>query len=610
VGWYVAGHTVLRALVLCLLGLAACDPPRGPALVKVTGVGSSELREGDTLELRGQSFPEGRSVEVTLRGEVRRAGQERTRGFELTLTGTSASTHSVTIPVTRQVERAFTGVERAAHTTFRGAIEVSFRPRVAGTPPVTGELPEAVLDFLPAEEDAATSQELAEQGQRFAAFAGLLLGERGGQVVVEGVMPDSPAERAGVGAGDRLLEIDGLRVLAPPDLVPPPRARASELWVERAAGAGRARLVADVAGFEPLSARDLAPVAGVIAAIAFFLALLVSPFGRVAAFFESRVAERLRALTMPRPPRPRASGAGRAPLATLMAALPLSVAPYVAVVAASALVTALGLGRSLVAREVDLAVVLIGVYTALAVTVLIFGARGERGALPRLKRVLLVLVQGVVAAAAFGAAAVEAGGLGVLDFGLAQGAAPWHWLAVRGPLELGATAVLVLSLVPEASHGPPPVGTSVPSKRRRTGGLALVSTAHLVVMSGLVALVFLGGARLSAFGAPSLGGVALLLAKTALVMALLVAIRRLLGPFDLADARAPLCFIALPGALVLFGLSLAARRFLDGSLVGAFERATALGFFALALVAAVLVVSRTVLGLKARGADPGLNPWI
>ena len=57
---------MLRALVLCLFGLAACDPPRGPALVRVTGVGSSELREGDVLELRGQSFPEGRSVEVTL----------------------------------------------------------------------------------------------------------------------------------------------------------------------------------------------------------------------------------------------------------------------------------------------------------------------------------------------------------------------------------------------------------------------------------------------------------------------------------------------------------------------------------------------------------------
>jgi len=601
---------VLRALVLCLLGLAACDPSRGPALVKVTGIGSPELREGDLLELRGQSFPEGRSVEVTLRGELRAAGQERTRGFELTLAGTSASTHSVTIPVTRQVERAFTGVERASHTTFRGAIEVSFRPRVAGTPPVTGELPEAVLDFLPAEEAAATTRDLVEQSQRFAAFAGLLLGERGGNVVVEGVMPDSPAERAGVGAGDRVIEIDGLRVLEPSDLAPPPRARVSELWVERAAGTGRARLVVDVAGFEPLSPRDLAPVAGLIAAVVFFVALLVSPFGRVATFFEGRVAERLRALAGPRPPRPRASATARGPLAAFVAALPTSVGPYVAVVTAAALVTALGLGRSLVAREVDLAVVLVGVHAALAVTVLLFGARGEHGALRRLRRVFMVLIQGVVTALAFGAAAVEAGGVGVLDFGLAQGAAPWHWLALRGPLELGAAAVLLLALVPEASHGPPPVGVTLSAKRRRRGGLWLVSIAHLVVMSGLVALVFLGGARLGAFGAPSLGGVALLLAKTAFVVALLVVVRRVLGPFDLVDARVPLALIAVPSALGLFGLSLAARRFVDGSLLSAFERATALASFALALLAIGLVVSRTVLGPKARSADPGLNPWI
>jgi membrane-associated protease RseP (regulator of RpoE activity) len=286
---------LVLVLVSLLFVLGGCGSPRRPALVRLTGIADGELREGDVLDLRGNAFPEGRPVEVTFRGEARRAGREKVLGLAITLSGTSASTHSVVVPVTREVERAFVGVEGDAHTTFRGSVEVSFRPRVLGTPPVTGELPEVVLDFHPAEGDRAQALERVERGERFASFAGMLLGDRDGRLVVEGVMPDSAAERAGLAGGDRLVELDGLSLMDVSDLVPPPRARASELWVERAGSTNRTRLLLDVSGFEPISPRDLAPVSGVILAIALFFLLRGSALGRALSFLDARLAERARA---------------------------------------------------------------------------------------------------------------------------------------------------------------------------------------------------------------------------------------------------------------------------------------------------------------------------
>jgi hypothetical protein len=602
---------VTRIVLLALLGLAACQPNRGPALVQVTGVGNQELREGDTLELRGQPFPEGRSVDVTLRGEVRRPGERKRAGFELTLSGTSASTRSVTLPITRQVERAMTGVEGARHATFHGSIEVSFRPRVAGTPPVTGELADVVLDFVPAEEDAALAAAREEKGRRFASFAGLLLERRDGRIVVDGVMPDGPAERAGVTAGDHLLELDGVRLLELGDLVPAAEARVSELAVER--DGTKARLLVDVARFEPIAAGKLAPLAGALLSLGLLFALLASPLGRGLSLVEWRLGERLRARTR-RAPR-FGPATRRSPwVSELVALLPASVGPYVAVVAAFAVVTALGFGRPLVARELDLAVVLVASYAALLLAVLLSGAPGERGVVARLRRTLLVLVQALVAFAGFGSVLVATGGVGVDELALSQGPWPWDYWALRGPLPLFSFLILVLAQVPDAALGPADPGAPIRSDRARRRGLpALVGSAHLVLSSGLLSLAFLGGARCGGDRGGtvvSLAGIALLLAKTVGVAGLVVLVRRLLGPFDLADARAPLVGRLAPAALLCFGASLALSRLATDTFRVALERSAAACSVAIGLALVLVVARRAFAGMRQRAGEPGLNPWI
>jgi hypothetical protein len=602
---------VKRLLFLALLGLGACQSSRSPALVQVTGVGNQELREGDTLELRGQPFPEGRPVDVTLRGEVRRPGEPKRAGVELSLSGTSASTRSVTVPITRQVERAITGAERAPHATFHGSIEVSFRPRVAGTPPVTGELADVVLDFVPAEEDAALASAREEKGRAFASYAGLLLERRGGRFAVTGVMPDGPAERAGVVAGDELLELDGVRLLELSDLVPAAESRISELYLERAGA--KTRLYLDVARFEPIAAGKLAPLAGIVLSLALLFVLLSSPLGRGLSLLEWRLTERLRAAQRKVP---RFGHASRPSpfLRAALAHLPSSVGPYVATVVAFAVVTALGFGRTLVARELDLAVVLVAAYAALVLGVLLFGAPRERGVVARLRRALLVLVQAVVAFGAFGSVVLSTGGLGAHELALMQGPWPWEFSALRGPLPLFSFALLAMSLVPDAALGPADPGVPVTLARpRRPGVAAVVANTHLLLVSGAMALAFLGGTRVvgdRGGTVVSLVGVALLLLKTVSVAGLVVLVRRLFGPLDLVDTRGPLLTRVLPSALVCFGLSLALGRLASDAFRVALERSAA-GCSVILAVALVLVMARRALAsVRQRSVEPGLNPWI
>ena len=586
--------------------------------MQVTGTPTTRLHEGDVLELRGESFPEGRVAEVTLRGEVARPGQAPVRAFRVSIPGRSVSTHSVAVDVTRPFARTFSGTTDPVHATFHGSIEVSFAPRVAGTPPVTGVLPEARLDFMTAEGDVAALEARGEDARKFAAFIGVLPAETGA-LTAEGVMPGSAAERAGVTAGDRFVSLGGVNVLGMSDLVPPPRTRHTELVVERG-GSERKRLVLEVGGFRPVSPSDLGLAGGMVLGAVALLLLLASPFGRALSFVEHRLGERLR--ERGRREAPRGMSAPRPPswLARALGALPSGVSSYLVFVASSGVLAALSLGTPLVAHELDVPALVVVSFTALALTSLVFGAPGERGLWARARRALLVVAQGAVAVLSLGAVGVTVGTFGTDSLALAQGAAPWQWLAFRGPVLFGAATLLFLSLVPEASRGRS-LDTVLGSQRgKRTIphlGIALTSQAQLLLVSGVVALAFLGGARVPGvalsfsptFGV-ALGGVLIVLAKAWLVAGAVSGVRWALGGVDLDEVRALTLRVGVPAAAVLFGLSLLARRAPFEHWLAVSDRGLAwaclVGWFALVLALARRVVPRRV----ALEGERGPNPWL
>jgi hypothetical protein len=603
------------SLTLIVFG-CACQSASGPALVHVNGVASSKLREGDLIELRGDAFPEGRAAEVTLRGEVSRAGQPRARHFELSLPGRSVATHTVSVDVTRPVERALTGSTAPSHATFHGSIEVSFAPRVARTPPVTGVLPDVTLDFIPAEGDSATLEARRDDGAKFAEFIGVLLAEDRSMPTVSGVMPGSAAERAGVALGDRVLELAGVHVLGTDDLVPPPHARTAELVVEREGDPTGRRVVLDVAGFRPLSPRDLGLGAGLIAGALALIVLLASPFGRALSFVEHRLFERLRSRDSA-PKRPRTGSAPPRPsfAAKLVSALPTSVGSYLVFVAASAVIAATALGIPIVAREVDLPVLVVLAFTALSLASFVFGAPGERGFWARARRALLVLLQSLPALGSLACLGLAVGSYGPESLAVAQGAGPWDWLAFKSPLLLAASALLVLSLVPEASRGRSLGAEKRPERRQRAA--ALLGQAQLLLVSGVAALAFFGGTHLPgvAFSlAPSfgiaLGGVGWLLFKAWAVAGFVAALRWVLGRLDIDEVRGLTLRVGVPFAVVLVGLAALARERPFERWLAASDRG--LGWACLAgwLTLALLVARRVASGSALVEGERGPNPWL
>ena len=588
--------------------------------MNVDGVASTRLREGDLLELRGDAFPEGRAAEVTLRGEVSRAGEPRARHFELSLPGRSVSTHAVSVDVTRPVERAFSGTTSPSHATFHGSIEVSFAPRVARTPPVTGVLPDVTLDFLPAEGDSATLEARREEGAKFAEFIGVLLADDPAVPTVSGVMPGSAAERAGVVLGDRLRELAGVHVLGVDDLVPPPRARSAELVVERDDRADGRRLVVDVTGFRPLLPRDLGAGAALIASALALLFLLASPFGRALSFVEHRLLERLRSRdTALKPP---LAGARRPPsrAARLVQLLPMGIGSYAVFVVTNAVVAATALGVPIVAREIDLPILVVLSFTALALASFVFGAPGERGIWARTRRALLVLVQALPALGALACLGLAVGSYGPDALALAQGAAPWDWLAFKSPVLLAAASLLVLSLVPEVSRGRS-IALALAAEKgraeRRQAAAALMGQAQLLIVSGVTALAFFGGARLpgtSSSLAPSLGlalaSVLWLLLKAWAIAGSVTALRWVLGRLDIDEVRGLTLRAGVPLAAALVVLAALAREKPFERWLAASDRG--LGWACLAgwLTLAVLVARRVAAGRALADGERGPNPWL
>jgi NADH:ubiquinone oxidoreductase subunit H len=597
--------------LLPALWLFGCQVASSPHLVTVTGLSSDRIAEGDLLELRGNGFPEGRPARVTLRGDLHRAGQAPERGFELVLPARSSSPHTVSAEVTREVEAILSGPD-GAHTTFRGSVEAAFFPLSTGMPPVTGGLSAAVIDITPVGGEAPDAR--VAEARRFAEFSGVLLvGDA--SLVVDGVMPKSPAERAGIARGDRLTELAGLRLLDRNDFVPPPRARTVEVVVHRNGVADPVRLVLETDGFRKMAPRDLATAAGVLTAALTLFAILRSPLGRALSFLELRLVELLRAVrerrrlrSLPRETKRRAPG-------LLHTTMPASSAVYLALAFGTGLVMFVASGGVIATREVDLALLFFSAVVATNMTALVFGAPGERGVRSRLARAGLVFAQALPMAGALACAALEAGGVGVEELARAQGTLPWQWLAFRGPVLLVATLVFFVSLVPENGSSD---AALVPTAESRVRAVPeLVGAVQLVVFCGLGAFAFFGGARTSELGpspnstlAVALTGAALVVLKTLVLALAVLFVRAVIGRLDVRETRGLTFRVLTPLAAFSAGATLFMQRAEVRPVAGSVAATLGWSCFVGVLLLGAWFVRRVAAGTIGRDAEPSVNPWI
>lgn len=603
----------LFALAALALGCSAQNS--GPGLLQLTELSAREVGRGDKLEINGAGFPEGRVARLTFRGDVFRPGRVVLHDLEVSIPARTSTPHVLEATIPEELVSAFCGRDDGAHATFRGDVTAAFAPRKRGAPPVAGTLQDVVLDLEPSHETEENRALAAKEGQRFAAFLGVSLNADGsGPLRIQKLEPGARAAEVGLAAGDVIEELSGVRVSEIADLVPPPRARTARISLHRGGVSESAVMAIDVAEFKPGTLSDLTPALALVGSALLALLLALSPLGRFSTWLALAVASRTRA-------RGESAAAPWLSLARGMSgALPAGTAAYFGVAIGSSLLALGALSVPLVARELDLPILLLAAGSALTVagglSQLI--QRDRLAALPALRRALWVLVAQLPLASALLVGVLSVASLRADDFATAQAGMPWRFLAFASPIHFMALLLGVFALVPEATLSSSPSSSLPRPITRGSPALPAVEWAHLVVSAGLLSVTLLGGFavpwlseldRLSSAGRMATGAVLLVLKTFGLVL-LVAALRWALGRVSVEQCREALLRVGLPASVVLPVLAKLWTIGAEGLVLSAYRGVIALALFVATALTCLLVVRRLGQNLRLHRGEPSINPWL
>jgi NADH:ubiquinone oxidoreductase subunit H len=607
----------VKASLLILAGLVVgCSGQNpGPGLLQLTELSAREVGRGDKLEISGVGFPEGRVARLTFHGDVFRPGRAAAHDVEVSIQARTATPHVLEATITEELVSSFCGRDDGAHATFRGDVTAAFAPRKSGAPPVAGTLQDVVLDVEPSHETEDNRALAAQEGERFAAFLGVSLSADGnGPLRIQKVVAAGRGEQVGLAAGDVIEELSGVRVTELADFVPPPRARTARIGLHRGAVSESAVMAVDVAEFKPGTLSDLTPALALVGSALLALLLALSPLGRFCTWLALAISSRTRA------------GGGSArynwwSLARgLSEALPAGPAAYFGAGLGSAVLALLALSVPLVARELDLPILLMASCSALMVAGGLSQLRSRDGfsLVAGLRRALWVLLAHLPLASALLVGVLSVASLRADDFAAAQAGMPWRFLAFVSPIHFMALLVGVLSLVPEATLASTPSSNLPRTSNRRWPALPAVEWAHLVICAGLLSITLLGGFavpwlpeldRIGSTSRMATGGVLLVLKTFGLVL-LIAALRWALGRVSVEQCRDALLRVGLPSTLALPLLTKLWTLGADGLVLSAYRGVIALALFVATSLTCVVVVRRLGQSLRLHRGEPSINPWL
>ena len=606
----------LFALTALVLGCSS--PNSGPGLLQLTELSAREVGRGDKLEITGAGFPEGRVARLTFRGDVFRPGRSAAHDIEVSIPANTATPHVLEATIPEELVSAFCGHDDGAHATFRGDITAAFAPRKSGAPPVAGSLQGVVLDIEPSHETEDNRALAVKEGERFAAFLGVSISADGaGPLRIQKLEPEGRGAEVGLAAGDVLEELSGVRLSDISDFVPPPRARAARIGLHRGSVSEGAVMAVDVAEFKPGTLSDLTPALALVGSALLALLLALSPLGRFSTWLALAVSARSRGRSsQARVPREHWAAVARG----LSGALPDSAAAYFGVALASSLLALGALSVPLVARELDLPILLLAAASALMVAGFLsqLTQRGKLAPLAALRRALWVFVAQIPLTSALLVGVVSVGSLRADDFASAQAGMPWRFLAFASPLHFMALLLGIFALVPEGALASSASSSLPRPPTKRWPALPAVEWAHLVVCAGLLSIMLLGG-----FAVPWLSeldrtggaarmaiGAVLLVIKTFGIVLIVATLRWALGRVSVEQCRGALLRVGLPAALAL---PVAAKLWTigaEGLVLSAYRGVIALALFVATALTCVLVARRLGQNLRLHRGEPSINPWL
>jgi len=571
----------LTLALLTLLVLAGCDRDLAPPLVEVMEISPREIEVGDRLEIRGRGFPQGRAAHVTFRGTLHRAGEKAKTGVSIDLQAVVTNDERIDAILTEDLEERFCGRNDAAsHTTFRGNVEVAFASSTPGAPPLVGIARGIVLDVRPPSISSDVADARAKEGARVLDFLGITPGApspRG--LPIDGVR--SPADRAGIQAGDVLAEVDGVRVANAADVLPA-SSRAVTLVVRHADGVGEETKVLPMAGYAseriPI---EYGPALFIVGLALASLVLLVVPSPALLSVAELRMARRLE----------------RTSIETMVRALTGKGPFAIAFSLSSILVGTFALGPHVIADEVDGALLFV-----VAIGLLATGrAIEDKGIVDRVRAVLGVLGVSIVLVLSLAGIVLLEGALSLGELVRVQGALPWELTAFREP------AAFVLALVYFGAIFwllRPREGKS----RQIESGLDRVG---VLFACALGAAVFFGGWQIPGVAvARSFGwqlvGAFVFVAKSWLLEAMLFAARAIACPWERPEALSFAWRRLLPLLVFGFALALLSRKLMPMSASLGIVWGAAIVF------ALTLLTARSVLRIRSAmlRPDPRASPFL
>jgi NADH-quinone oxidoreductase subunit H len=580
------------ALVSLLVSVAACQAREVPELLTLGEVVPASVAVGEQVDVFGSNLPVGavRRAEIVLEGALHRVGRPTLRDQTITVEQVTLERDRVRFELDPALAERLTGRgDEARRTTFRGRVSL----RVVG---VTDAIPlegtvrdEVVLDVVPRPPRSAVTEALADDAAGAQAALGLELSATAAPdgLEVRGVRSGSPAERAGLVAGDRLESFDGVRVATAADVLPSGEEPRATAVIVR--GGERLHAELPIDGWRADARSDLAAVGALLASVGVVILALGTRLGSVVTWLAARVAaglasersQRGLAGALARVVRREGTGAGASPWSS---AVPLVAALSMGLVVA--LVPWLELRGRLAMDAGQLFLASFAAYTTAA---LLTGGTGKagsssgeaRGYARHLAAAGRVVACTLPAAAALGAIVLTSGSVRLVDIVATQsgpetgwfetGGWPWAWHALRSPQLFGLFCLFFVGAFVDASRADEVTGADSPAHVRRVRGalFAFVETANLGVMSALAVAAFLGGwtlpgvsrHTLEASSLAQLAAALVFVAKWIAVGATVLVLRASLP--RIRPSLIPRLFLRgfVPAAVVALGLAVLTARF-------------------------------------------------
>ncbi len=612
-------------LLLALLTLSCQSSHQGANLLSLTGLSPRDLGVGDELEIQGSGLPEGKSARVAFRGDLYRPASPVERDVEIVARTTTSSPRSLSVSMTEALRTAFTGSSDAAkHTTFRGDIEVSFTPKKTGAAPVVGVLSDVVLDVAPPLVSETLQRQRDEDAAAALGFLGLTLrgAEMGECCVVASA--EGRAHATGLGAGDRLVDLDGVTIQDKEDLVPSGRSRVARLTYRRSGTGPLITRELDVQGYRSAAPSELGPAMGFVGFFGLWLLLAHTRLGRPLEWTRRWLAVRLRETHSTTFPAMRLNWRRRSWLQSRLVGLPdeagWGLLVVMTLIAITALGTLIGLRVDLVSSELDLALWVLAQTVAVGWAALLTRiALSSRSTWAAAKAAGSALLYQVPLLALTVTVVVATRSLRFVDLVGAQGTSPLGVNFFKSPPLLLLTFLALLALVPELSPSEPSGAKPVRWLELTRGISRLLSgTVHLWSAALLISLLSFGGYRVpfvsdtlqSSSYVWQLVGVVAWFAKAGCLVASVAALRHIAGELSMQQALPSLMRYGM--GLVVMGAataplwSLLTRRY---ALVW-LEDVSAWVLLASTLVAAGWVVSGAVRLARSNRSDLLPNPWL